>query len=417
MCTATADGLRWLYVDLNSFFASVEQQDRPGMAGRPLIVTPVESEYTSAIAVSVEAKRLGVRNGMSVREAREACPGIVVVAARHDLYVAYHHRMVAEVERHLPVRHVRSIDEVACRLIGTEQQPATARGLGLEIQRGLLQHLGPMIRSSIGIAPSQLLAKMASDMKKPLGLTIIEPHDLPDVLLPLPLEDIPGVGRRMSARIRAGGITRMRDLWDLSPNRARAIWHSIEGARVWYGLHGIDPDLPAPAPTQSIGHSIVLSRSTASIPAAKSASRQLVIRAASRLRRMERRAGALTLYARSASQPGATPECRFAPTSDTFQFLARLDGLWAMIPEGLAPLSKIGVLLHAIEGPTAQVDLFQPAEPILSRKDLLCHAVDRINRSYGRDTVSFGAPETGISRYTGAKIAFNRIPNAADFCG
>src|ERR1700727_3252543 len=127
MCVATpvhnpdpCDGeprLRWLFLDLNSYFASVEQELRPELRGRPLAVVPVVADTTCCIAASYEAKRYGVRTGTQVGEAKALCPGIILVEARHELYVDYHHRVVEAVESCLPATSVMSIDEMACHLL------------------------------------------------------------------------------------------------------------------------------------------------------------------------------------------------------------------------------------------------------------------------------------------------------------
>ena len=105
--------LNWIFVDLNSFFASCEQENRPELRNRPVAVVPLEAETTCCIAASYEAKVFGVKTGTLVGEARRMCPGIVFVEARHDLYVEFHHRIVAAVESCLPVTAVLSIDEMA----------------------------------------------------------------------------------------------------------------------------------------------------------------------------------------------------------------------------------------------------------------------------------------------------------------
>jgi len=142
-------GLRWLFVDLNAFFASVEQQQNPDWRGRPVIVRPVESEYSGAIAASYESKAFGVRTGMQVAEARRLCPGLIVAEARPDLYVQIHKQIMAEIDRHVPVWKVGSIDECSCQLIGPERREANAVALARRIQAGILKNVGQCLRSSI----------------------------------------------------------------------------------------------------------------------------------------------------------------------------------------------------------------------------------------------------------------------------
>src|SRR5208337_4195962 len=110
--------LNWLFVDLNSYFASVEQEVRPELRGRPVAVVPMMADTTCCIAASYQAKAHGVKTGTLVGEARRICPGLQLVEARHELYVEYHHRIVAAVEQCVPVTAVLSIDEMGCRLLG-----------------------------------------------------------------------------------------------------------------------------------------------------------------------------------------------------------------------------------------------------------------------------------------------------------
>jgi DNA polymerase-4 len=128
-------GLRWLFLDLNAYFASVEQQENPRLRGQPVIVVPAASEYTCAIAASYEAKRAGIRTGEPVKEARRLCPGLHVIDARPEVYVDYHHRILDEIDRHLPVHKVCSIDEAVCELAGPERLEANATALARRVQR------------------------------------------------------------------------------------------------------------------------------------------------------------------------------------------------------------------------------------------------------------------------------------------
>ena len=99
-------GLKWLFLDLNSYFASVEQQLNPELRGRPVAVTPVMADTTCAIAASYEAKAFGVKTGTPIYQARQLCPDLRLVVARHDLYVRFHHRIVEEIGDHIPITKV-----------------------------------------------------------------------------------------------------------------------------------------------------------------------------------------------------------------------------------------------------------------------------------------------------------------------
>src|ERR1039457_5560497 len=135
--------LNWLFVDLNSYFASVEQQVRPELRGRPVGVVPMMADTTCCIAASYEAKAHGVRTGTIVADAKRMCPDIVLLEGRHELYTEYHHRIVEAVESCLPVTAVLSIDEMACRLMGRERPLLAAMELGRKVKARILERVGP----------------------------------------------------------------------------------------------------------------------------------------------------------------------------------------------------------------------------------------------------------------------------------
>lgn len=421
--------LKWLYVDFNSYFASVEQQDKPHLRNRPVAVVPVETDATCAIAASYEAKAFGVRTGTPIHEARKLCPDLICVLARHDIYVDYHHRAIAEIERHLPVEKTCSIDEMACRLLLNEAAPDTARAIALRIKAGLAGALGQHVRCSIGIASNMYLAKVATDLRKPDGLTIVMPDDLPHCLLPLALRDLPGIGRNMEMRLHDAGIQDMRQLLALDRKRMKAIWGSSVGEKLWYELRGIHvPD--APPRRGSVGHSHVLAPQDRPIDSALEIARRLLLKACSRLRRMGYHAGLLHFSARIEDGRRISLERVTVPTQDSVTFLALLNDMWRAMLHVLTPgrdrIKKLGVtLLHLKNDVHLQGDLF--LNPMHSdgveagqfrhreRSLRLSCAMDDINSRFGRDSVLIGVLPTRGRRFSGTKIAFNRIPDREEF--
>jgi DNA polymerase-4 len=165
MNTSTADNaVQWLFLDLNAFFASCEQQDNPALRGQPIIVVQTLTSSACAIAASYEAKRLGITTGTLVREAKRICPAVIPVQARHRLYTEYHERMLAAVDTCVPVEKVMSIDEVACRLTGDQRQVPIARALAMKLKQALREQVGECLTCSIGIAPNVFLGKVGSDL-------------------------------------------------------------------------------------------------------------------------------------------------------------------------------------------------------------------------------------------------------------
>ena len=414
--------LRWLYLDLNSYFASVEQQLNPALRGRPVVVAPVMTDSTSAIAASYEAKAFGIRTGTKIWQAKAMCRDVVVVPGRHVEYVRFHHRVVSEVNRHIPVTSVCSIDEVACRLMDNENSPAAATNLARRIKAGLAANVGTCLTVSIGVASNRLLAKMAADMQKPDGLTILTDNVRQARLSALKLSDIPGVGRAMEKRLAAAGLVSMEQLFALSPAQARSAWGSVWGERLHRQLSGHEV---ADAPTQrrSIGHSHVLGPEKRPVPVARLVARRLVMKAGTRLRRADLRAGWLGLFVKG-EERGQKWQAgiKLRQVMDSISLVEGLEGLWAQMSREfpLRRLLQVGVVLAELtEASAPQPDLFNDDALLCARTDqrrlALSEAIDRMNQRFGRDAVTLGHDASGASRSRGPAIAFTRIPELAEF--
>lgn len=180
--TDTSQLVNWLYLDMNSFYASVEQEMAPYLRGRPVAVVPLAADTTCCIAVSYEGKAFGVKTGTAVRDARQLCPAMKFIVGDHRDYIRYHNKIVEAVESCVPVEAVCSIDEIACRLTGSQRAPEIAGALAAGIKARIKATVGSSLRCSIGVGPNRFLAKMASDMQKPDGFTAIRPCDLPHIL-------------------------------------------------------------------------------------------------------------------------------------------------------------------------------------------------------------------------------------------
>lgn len=416
--------LRFLFLDLNAFFASVEQQENPRLRGKPVAIVPIaDTDTTCAIAASYEARQYGIKTGTRIFEAKRLCPALRVVNARHDLYVEYHHRVLAALENHLPIHKVYSIDEAACRLIGDECLPDNACALAQRIKRAIAADVGKCLRCSIGIAPSVLLAKTASDMQKPDGLVLLPRDALPEKLLGLQLTDLSGIGGSMAARLNRANVHGIADLWALPPKHLRRIWNSVVGERFWYALHGYAiPDIETRR--RMIGHSRVLDGIYRDADPARLVARELVLKAGKRLRRYGLTAASLSLSLRGAGGERYSEETTIPPTQDSFALLAALDILWRRTLAGRGGgrgfVKSVSAWLSGLAPVTErQSDLFAPggagapAEP--TSRERLWARLDEINHKYGRSTVALVSQRPLELAYLGAKIAFNRVPERIEF--
>src|SRR5580698_10050828 len=290
--------MRWLYVDMNSFFASVEQEMNPDLRGRPVAVVPVLADTTCCIAASYEAKAFGVKTGTQVGEAKRLCPGIELVEGRHELYVDYHNRIVEAVESVVPVASVMSIDEMACRLMGREQPLLAALDLAQRVKAKIRDTVGSTLRCSVGLAQNRYLSKVASDMEKPDGLVALTPDILEAALLTL--SDLPGVGPRMEKRLHAAGIRTMKQLWALDREQMSDLWGGMGGEKLWHWLRGEDFHDEELEHAKSIGHSHVLAPELRTRDGAYAVVCKLLHKAAMRLRTANLWASNLRLSAKFA---------------------------------------------------------------------------------------------------------------------
>jgi DNA polymerase-4 len=419
--------LRWLFLDLNSYFASVEQQLDPALRGRPVIVAPVDADTTVAIAASVEAKRYGISTGTPVWEAKRKCRDILIAPARHEKYVEFHEAIVAEIWKHIPVTYVCSIDEVACRLLDNENSHGAAVALARRIKAGIRANVGECLTSSVGIAPNRLLAKLASDLQKPDGLVVFTADQLPHGLYDLKLREIAGIGAKMERRLARDGILDIRQLCERRPRDAGSAWGGTNGDRLWYLLHGVE--LPEkPTQSRTIGHSHVLSPSKRGLEPTRLTARRLALKAASRLRRKGYRSRLLVLHGKfEDDKSNWRASIKLPNTQDSFVILSALDSLFPRLAEagrqrnGGFRLRMVGVTLceiEAVEG--EQGSLFgalDPDDPLAreTRTLSLSRAMDRINEKFGRHAVSVGPLNGGRVDAVGTKIAFGRIPDLDEF--
>jgi DNA polymerase IV len=417
--------VNWLFVDLNSYFASVEQQVRPELRGRPVGVVPTMADTTVCIAASYEAKAFGVKTGTIVADAKRMCPEIVLVEGRHELYTEYHHRVVEAVESCVPVTAVCSIDEMACRLMGRERPLLAAVELGLRVKKRIQEQVGPMLRSSVGLATNRYLAKVASDMEKPDGLVALTLDILPEALRRLTLRDLPGIGARTEKRLNAKGIQTMDQLLALDCEQAGQVWGSVWGERLWHWLRGEDFEMSDTEHLKSISHQHVLAPEMRTAEKAWAVAHKLLHKAAMRLRRHKLWASGIGLaigfaVPRAENKPvssfgvptrGWKGEIRLSECQDNSTLIAALRRLWESRPSGgeYDHPYFLGVHLNGlVPDHLHSLNLFDALEGEQSRAKLL-ETMDELNSKYG---VSALAPATMLTAFKAAptRIAFHSIP-------
>mgnify|MGYP000126744195 CR=1 FL=1 len=398
--------LRYLFVDFNAYFASVEQHLNPALRGRPVGVVAVMTDRTCLITASYQARRYGIGTGTPVREARRRCPELILVEARPAVYVEMHHHLLEVISRTVPITQVCSIDEVLCRLSGSECQRQRALAIAHQIKATIAQEIGPTLTCSIGIAPNSFLAKTASDLEKPDGLVLLDTDELPERLLPLALQDLCGIGRRMEQRLRRAGITTVAQLYAASRQQLRQIWGSIEGERFYVHLRGECTDRP-PSRRHSVGHSHVLPPQFRTDTLAFAVLHRLMQKAAARLRRLQLLTECVRIGGEWIPSGVWHAELRVPPTNDPFVLGDVVRRLWHQRPRDGVPFH---LWIDCRQLSAAHLQPLLPLDPSQGRRDRVVAALDAINERHGPGTLYIA---TAHPARTAApmRIPFSTIPD------
>jgi DNA polymerase-4 len=388
--------MRCLYLDMNAFFASVEQQVNPRLRGRPVAITalhtgPHNNWAGAVVAASYEAKAQGVKTIMRVSEARQICPDIVFLQARHKLYARANQAIARAVNRIAEVERVRSIDEFQIGLGGLTGELPAAMDLAHNIKRAIRDDVGTMMRCSIGIGPNQLLAKIAGKLEKPDGLQWLAPENMPEAIAHLKLDDLPGISKRMQDRLTKAHVWGVHELYALDPRHARKIWRSVEGERFVRALQG--EDIPLNETSRGgYGQSKVLAPEYRSAPKAHLVGRWLTEKAVARMRRDGYCAGRISIYASLWKQPGHNWQQTLTPSQDTRKFLTIYDALTDRFAKSRDYSTSIGInLTKLIPLTDRSAELFLPLEAgAANTAEQLSATIDQLNRRYGKVVIKHG---------------------------
>lgn len=398
-----------MFIDFNAYFASVEQQEHPNLRNQPVAVAAVMTDTTCCIAASYEAKRMGVKTGTLIGQAKLICPGIRIVKARPQKYVQYHHRLLRAIESCLPIGSVQSIDEAWCPLSDLEREPPAAIALAKRVKQAIVDQVGPCLRCSIGLAPNAFLGKIASDMQKPDGLVVLTPNDLPHKLYPLELMDLSGIGPRMLKRLNGQNIFTVQQLCALPKDQLRAVWGSVIGEHWWHWLRG-ETTYRRPTHRSSLGHSHVLPPQFRTVAGAKQVLIRLIHRAARRLRQEGYWAKRMEVYISfSQREEGWRGEVALGLCQDTLTMIQALEQLWCCPPPGRHP-TQVAVTLFGL---IANAYAMQPLFPEEQSRMQLARAMDLVNDRFGHNTLYFAGMGNAIDAAP-TRISFNQIPDEDD---
>lgn len=377
---------------MDAFFASVEQRDNPALRGKPVLVGG-SGPRGVVTAASYEARVFGCRSAMPMAVARRLCPHAIIVRGRGEAYREANEALMEILESYSPLVQPVSIDEAYVDVTGSVRLFGPPRHIGAEIKRRVFE--ATRLTCSVGVAPSKFVAKIASDLEKPDGLTVIEPGRVRGVLWPLPATVIHGLGPASASRLATLGVRTVGDLAAMDPARLTDVFGTY-GERLHALANGVDdrpvvPDREA----KSVGHEQTFSEDLRDPEHVRATLLAHVEQVARRLRRKELRARTVTLKIRFGDFQTVTRSHTLdAPTdsTDTLWRAAESVFLTWMRVDGFRPVRLIGMSASNL-GDEEQLALF--AEPVDAKRAQVDRATDAIVQKFGKGSIRRAAAESG----------------------
>lgn len=410
MTFALEDKLNWLYIDINSYFATIEQQLDVSLRKKPIAIVPLLSDSTCAIAASYEAKLCGIKTGTKIYEAKKLCPALICIKARHAVYVEYHKRIFQEIDKYLQVDHIFSIDEGACRLTGKYRQVDEAIKIAQVIKQAIRNNVGEYIGCSIGIAPNRYLAKIATNFQKLDGLSVIQATDLPSILYDSKLTALPGIGQKTYANLLKNKISTIQELCAEDKVSLAKKWGSINGEKIWSLIRGAD--LPVEEVKKStIGHSQVLGPELRRVQGARNVLLSLILRAARRLRAKALYTNSMLLTIDTVNNEVIKSRIKLVSSCDNHSLVHAVMPLWDELVKTrkIEKVRKISISLHGLGQDSSQLSFDYSSGQ--RRQENLSKVIDELNSKLGQDAISQGL--TTKQQLSKEVITFGYVPDKA----
>lgn len=369
-----------MHIDLNSCFATVEQQANPLLRGKPLGIAAYNSPGGCIIAASIEAKALGVKVGMNVREGRLLCPGLLIKEPDPPKYREVHRIMRQVFLRYTPDVTPKSIDEA---ILDFEHPPLPKQELtelGAQIKHDIKQEIGEWMRCSVGIGPNRFLAKTAASLKKPDGLETISSSNLQETMNKLTLTDLCGINTRMEARLNSVGIFSASQFLEAPLETLQRAFQSVI-ARYWYlRLRGYEIDA-IDFNRKSFGQSYALPKATFDKAELGKILMKLTEKMARRLRRAGMAASGVQVICLYRDGTFWHQSKRFSTLLlATPELFKKACYLLNRQPE-VKPISKLAVACFDLTNHhKEQLTLFETDQSLLWRS---AEAADQVNDKYG----------------------------------
>lgn len=373
-----------LHVDMNAFYASCHQAKDPSLKGKPVMVAGDPKKRNGIIlTASYEARRYGVKTAMPKWQAEKLCPQAVFIKPDYDLYLRTSQKVMSILGRFSPQIEIFSIDEAWLDVTGCERLFGDSVAIARKIQAAIAKELD--LLCSIGVSCNKLLAKMASDMKKPNAITVLTTEDVPKLLWPLPVNELFGVGRRMAEKLKRMNIKTIGDLAE-APQEFLEKAFGLNGSYLHLWANGIDDSAVNPHSmddAKSMGHSITLPKDITSFDDAEIVLLFLSEQVGRRVRRENYMGRTVTVTLRYASFDTITRSVTIFYTNSTEDIYNASRKLLYSNWDGKTPLRLLGVSLSNLVKEFDQVSLFDNED----KKRKLNRVMDEIKDRFGDDAI------------------------------
>jgi len=384
---ATPPATTILHVDMDAFFVSVELLDRPELRGKPVVVGGQPDQRGVVSAASYEARKFGIQSAMALRTAGRLCPHAIFLEPRHHLYSEWSDRIAEILARYSPVVEMASVDEAYLDLAGTERLHGPPLAAAHKLRCEIWDTTN--LPSSMGLASTRLVAKVASEQAKPRGLVWVPAGAEAAFLEPLGVRRIPGIGKVTEAALRAMGIETVGQLAAAPPARLEELFGQWGAALARKSRAGDSYEFLVDAEPKSISHDHTFNTDTGDNTLLEATLSRLAQKAAKRLRDSGLAARTIRLTIRYAgfetiTRSHTTPE----PTRLDAEILATVRRLFEQNRDPARQVRLLGVALESLSHGEKQLDLLDAARK--EKQERLARAADKLRDRFGFSKVQFG---------------------------
>jgi len=377
-----------LHIDMDAFFAAIEVLDEPSLTGKPVIVGGSTNRGVVSTA-NYEARRFGVHSAMPLFMAKEKCPHGIFLPVRKKRYAQVSRRILDILNDFTPLVEQVSIDEAYLDITGTGELFGSPEDLARRIKERIRKDTG--LTCSVGIAPNKFLAKIGSDMKKPDGLTVISGNDVEEFLSRLPVEKIPGVGKRSLERLHRYGIRMFGDLRRFSQERLSREFGKF-GHRLYELAKGKDSSLVVPSrEAKSIGSEETLASDTNDPSILKRRATAHADKVARTLREEGLKGGTITIKIKFGDFSAITKSQTLAEATDSFKTISETAVNLLLSQPLRVKVRLIGVAVSNLvkSAADAQLGLFEKDHDKV-KEGSVDQAMDKIREKFGTEVIRRG---------------------------